>query len=354
MLFRGAFKTLLVAICGTISGDHILLLDGIPTIYMAYAAVFAGIAGLIWSADRFVAGAGAFALNFGISPMIIGLTIVSFGTSAPEVLVSLSASFSGAGDIAVGNALGSNVANIGLVLAVTALIARIPVQKHILKDELPILVLITVLAGIFLFDAKLSRVEGWILLLSLIPAMAFIVWRKKTSISDKEKEEEEDIQSMGNGPAIAWFFIGLGLLIGSSKILVWGAQTTAEHFEVSPLIIGLTVLAIGTSLPELAASVASALKGMHEIALGNVIGSNLFNLLAVMSLPGIINPSSYDAEVFSRDYLTMAAFTFGVSLLILVALRFRGENAYIGRISGSILLLSYLAYILVLFRATAS
>ncbi len=329
-----------------------MLLDNVPTIYVAVLAILAGFVGLIWAADRFVAGAAAFALNFGVTPMIIGLTIVSFGTSAPEVLVSLNAALAGAGDIAVGNALGSNIANVGLVLAITALIARIPVQTHILKDEMPILLVITVIAGFFLIDAKLSRVEGLILLVALIPALALIVWRKRKSFSATEQAQEEEIKPMGNTAAALWFLLGLGVLILSSKVLVWGAQSTAEYFHVSPLIIGLTVLAIGTSLPELAASVVSAMKGLHDIALGNVIGSNIFNLLAVMSLPGIIDPISYETAVFYRDYLTMAGLTFALSILILLALRMRGSNAYIGRLSGGLLLLSYLAYIFVLVQAT--
>lgn len=327
--------------------------DFIPLIYVAGLAILAGFVGLIWSADRFVAGAAAFALNFGLAPIIIGLTVVSFGTSAPEILVSLNASLAGAGDIAVGNALGSNIANIGLVLAITALVARIPVKKHILIDELPILLFVTAVSGWFLFDAQLSPAEGWILLIMLIPLMTYLVWLKKRDITPSERSEEEDIQKMPTGIAIFWFALGLIILVISSKTLVWGAQTTAEHFGVSPLIIGLTVLAIGTSLPELAASVMSALKGHHDIALGNIIGSNIFNLLAVMSLPGIISPSLYSEAVFSRDYLVMAGITALLALFVGASFISRiGLNKHIGRIAGSLLLLSYCAYIYVLYLAS--
>lgn len=326
----------------------------IPLIYAAGFAILLGFVGLIWAADRFVSGAAAFALNFGATPMIIGLTIVSFGTSAPEILVSLNASFSGSGDIAVGNALGSNIANIGLVLAITALVARIPVQKHILIDELPILLFVTALAGWFLYDTALNALEGWILLFLLIPLLIYLVWRKRDSMDETEQEAEEDIQAMSNGAAAFWFLLGLAVLLISSHTLVWGARTTAEYFSVSPLIIGLTVLAIGTSLPELAASIASALKGHHEIALGNIVGSNIFNLLAVMSLPGIIAPLGYGTEVFSRDYLMMGGVT--VMLALFVGLSFllnRGGKKHIGRLAGSLLLVSYCAYIYVLYLASS-
>ncbi|WP_370981390.1 calcium/sodium antiporter [Agaribacterium sp. ZY112] len=336
------------------------MLDSIPTIYIAAVAILLGFGGLIWSADRFVAGAAAFALNFGLAPMLIGLTIVSLGTSAPEVLVSLNASLDGSGDIAIGNAIGSNIANVGLVLAITALVARIPVQKHILKDELPILVLITLLAGWFLRDATLSRSEGWILALALIPALAYMVWSKSHDLSAKEMEQEQEgVEPMAIGAAIFWFSFGLILLILSAKILIWGAQTTAIHFSVSPLIIGLTVLAIGTSLPELAASVVSALKGHHDIALGNIIGSNIFNLLAVMSIPGIIAPLTYDSTVFSRDYLYMLGLTLLLVVFVVYALLSRNKlspnkKPGFGRVAGSILLISYAAYIYILYQNSVS
>lgn len=320
-------------------------LDTIPSIYLAAIAIAVGFVGLIWSADRFVAGSAAIALNFGLSPMIIGLTVVSFGTSAPEVLVSLNASLVGSGEIAIGNALGSNIANIGLVLAVTALIATIPIQKHILFDELPVLIFVTVISGWFLFDAHLSRIEGWILLALLLPVMGYFIWAKRNA--PESEATTEDIKKMSTFRACSLFLIGLILLIGSSKILVWGAQTTAVHFGVSPLIIGLTVIAIGTSLPELAASITSALKGHHDIALGNIIGSNIFNFLAVMSIAGIVQPLSYESEVFKRDFGTNAGLT--ALLVLCIGLAFvikKKGHAGIGRVTGIVLLLCYAAYML--------
>ena len=329
------------------------MLSSVPTIYLAYISILIGFIGLIWSADRFVAGAAAMAKSLGVTPMIIGLTVVSFGTSAPEVLVSINAALAHSGDLAVGNALGSNIANIALVLAITALIARIPIHKHILIDELPVLIFVTLLSGFILYDAKISTFEGWLLALLLIPTMLYLIYRKNKDMSPEELTSEEDIPDMTTKAAIAWFIIGLGLLIGSSKILVWGGETTAIHFGVSPLIIGLTVIAVGTSLPELAASVMSAIKGHHDIALGNIVGSNIFNILAVMAMPGIIYPATMDASVFSRDYIAMLAIT--ALLLVLIIMSFikhrKSGSPGIGRMAGIVLLGSYIAYYAVLFQA---
>jgi len=330
------------------------ILSSISTIYLAYICIFIGFIGLIWSADRFVAGAAAMAKSFGVTPMIIGLTIVSLGTSAPEVLVAINASLAQSGDLAIGNALGSNIANIALVLAITALIARIPIQKNILIDELPVLILVTLLSGFVLYDAKVSMFEGWLLAFMLIPTILYLIYRKKKEMSPEELASEDDIPDMTMKSAILWFFIGLGLLIGSSKILVWGGETTAQHFGVSPLIIGLTVIAVGTSLPELAASIMSALKGHHDIALGNIIGSNIFNILAVMAVPGIIYPTVMDESVFSRDYISM--FTITVLLLILMAISLvkhrHSDKAGIGRAAGLVLLASYIGYYVLLFQSS--
>lgn len=324
-----------------------------PELLYNFIAILLGFAGLIWSADRFVDGAAAMARNMGLSPLIIGLTIVSFGTSAPEILVSINAALIGKGELAIGNALGSNLANIGLVLGVTALIATLPIQKHILKDELPVLILVTVVSGFFIADGHLSLLEGLILLLSLIPLMAYLVISKKRDLSKEEIEHESQLPNMPFKLALMWFFLGLVLLIVSSKILVWGATETADYFGVSPLIIGLTVVAVGTSLPELAASVMSAIRGHHDIALGNVIGSNIFNLLAVMSVPSLIEPLQMEASVFNRDYAAMAGITF--LLAIIIASNFimrRGARVpSIGKLTGAIMMLCYVGYYYVLFQS---
>lgn len=317
-------------------------------------AILIGFAGLVWSADRFVGGSAAIARNLGISRLIIGLTIVSLGTSAPEIVVSISASLKQAGELAIGNALGSNLANIGLVLAITALLAPLPIQKHLLKQEIPILLAVTTAAGFVLYDAKLVAWEGALLLLSIIPLIYFMIVIKRRHPSPEE--EDAEIPEMSNNAAVFWFILGLLLLVGSSELLVWGAKNVATAFGVSPLIIGLTVIAVGTSLPELAASVVSALKGHHDMALGNIIGSNIFNILTVMALPGLFHTVTLDSAVFSRDYLAMS----GITLLLVLAILFdwarpkRDHNGprtvQLGAVAGITLLLVYVCYYIVLFR----
>lgn len=321
-------------------------------LWLAWLAILAGFGGLIWSADRFVGGSAAIASNLGISRLVVGLTIVSLGTSAPEIVVSISASLKGSGELAVGNALGSNLANIGLVLAITALIAPMPIQRHLLTQEIPILLLVTAAAGFILFDAQLVAIEGAFLLASLIPLLYFMV---RTKQKNPTEEDDSEIPDLGTSAAALWFVVGLAALIISSEALVWGAQIVATSFGVSPLIIGLTVIAVGTSLPELAASVMSALKGHHDMALGNIIGSNIFNILAVMSVPGLINPPQMDILVFNRDFLAMG----GVTLLLAAAItvdywlrnRQPGSNgtARLGRRIGILLLASYISYYYLLF-----
>lgn len=321
------------------------MFEAIPPITLAALAILFGFVGLVWSADRFVAGAASIAEAFGVAPMIIGLTIVSFGTSAPEVMVSLIAAMTDAGELAVGNAIGSNIANIGLVLGVTTLVSRIQVQSHLLTQETPILLAIYAICGVFLFNAILSPFEGWILLGLLIPSIWYLTTRKKRE--PEATELEEDVTHYSPLIAVLWFIVGLVLLIISSKVLVWGAETTAVYFNISPLIIGLSVIAIGTSLPELAASVMSALRGHHDIAVGNIIGSNIFNLLAVMSIPGIFAMSPMEPSVFSRDFVAMVAVT--LALVIFIAIRVGRKRAgYIGRITGAVLLSAYAFYIYLL------
>ena len=327
-----------------------------PELLPAALAILAGFVGLVWSADRFVGASAAIAKLAGLSPLIIGLTIVSLGTSAPEVMVSLSAALRGAGDLAVGNALGSNLANIGMVLGATALIARLPIQKHLLTCELPVLLLVTAAAGFVLYDAKLTWVDGIILAGLLVPVMLFIIRAKTRDLTPGEVvAEEEEIPDMSKGQAWLWFVVGLAVLIGSAELLVFGAETTALAFGVSPLIVGLTVIAIGTSLPELAASVMSALKGHHDIALGNIIGSNIFNLLAVMAVPGLIQTTQIDPAAFSRDYASMAALTLLLALGMAAAFLFRADKskAGIGWPFGLAMLGLYAGYYVILYQTTA-
>jgi cation:H+ antiporter len=315
-------------------------------ILLPWIAILIGFTGLIWSADKFVEGSASIASRFGISKLIIGLTVVAFGTSAPEVVVSISSSLRNAGDLAIGNAIGSNLANIGLVLGITALIAPLPIKTHILKQEFVIMLGVFCLAGFFLFDSRLSLLEGIILVSMMIPLLLWIAYSKKQHPEDGE--ELPEITSMKAG--ILWFIFGLSLLIASAEILVWGAKTVALEFGVSPLIIGLTVVAVGTSLPELAASVMSALKGHHDIAIGNVIGSNIFNLLLVMGIAPIINPISMEAEVFSRDFAAMSIIALFLGGAMLFSYLKSKGNSQLGRLTGIGLLILYLAYYTLLFK----
>jgi cation:H+ antiporter len=309
--------------------------------YLPILALLVGVLGLLWGADRFVEGSAGAARNFGISPMIIGLTVVSVGTSAPEIIVSINASLKAAGELAVGNALGSNLANIGLVLGITALVAPLPVQKHLLREEGPVLLLITALAGLCLYDGWLNRGESIALGLLIIPLLILVVKYKK---NHPNPEAVEDIPEFSMGTAILWFVIGLAVLLVSAEITVWGAKSIATHLGVSQLIIGLTVVAIGTSLPELAASVMSALRGHHDIALGNIFGSNLFNLMLVMTSAGAIAPIALSPDVFSRDFAVMALLTLMMVAMIAWALWRSTKSGSPARLSKSVGILFLAAY----------
>lgn len=309
-------------------------------------AIIAGLVLLIWSADRFVEGSVAIARGFGMSPLLIGLTIVAFGTSAPEMLVSATAALTDAPALAVGNALGSNIANIGLVLGITTLIAPIPLKRTVLFREFPILLAVTILVFPLLLDKELSPVDG-ILFLVMLGISLFLMSRNNTPTDAPEfLEELEEIPTMTTGRAILWFVVGLAALVLSSRILVWGATELALTLGVSELIIGLTIVAIGTSLPELAASVASALKGHHDVALGNIVGSNLFNLLAVLAMPALLNPLTIESDVLYRDYGVMA----GLTLLLAAFAYGMQKKGKLARFEGGILLAGYVAYTVVLYQ----
>lgn len=303
-------------------------------------ALILGLIVLVWSSEKFVGGAAAIAHNFGVPHIIIGVTIVSLGTSAPEIIVSINATLDNAVNLAMGNALGSNIANIGLVLAVTALISPLPISKRVMKVENLILVGVTLLAGWVLYDYFLSRTEGIILIGSLI---LFLIWIFFDSRSSKSPEFDDEIPTgMRNLPALMWFIAGLLLLIASAKAMVWGATEIARAFQISELVIGATIIALGTSLPELAASITSALKKHHDIAIGNILGSNIFNILAVMAVPGLIRPSELIQDVFWRDYLVVLLLT----TLLSIALVFRGHQGKpIGRIFAVLVASIYIGYL---------
>jgi cation:H+ antiporter len=307
-------------------------------------AIIAGFAILIWGADRFIDGAANIASNLGISPLIVGLTIVGFGTSAPEMLVSALAAFDGAPALGVGNALGSNITNVGLVLAVTTLVAPLVVHSDTLRREFPLLAFVMAVSFFLIWDGYLSRLDGVILFTGFILTLAGMTWLAvkdsgKNDPLEKEFEQEYAEKKMSTGHATLLFFIGLASLLIGSKLLVWGATGVAQMLGVSDLVIGLTIVAIGTSLPELAASLVSAMKNEHDIAVGNILGSNVFNLVAVLAMPGLIAPHAVDNMLLYRD------FPFMVSLAVALFLfaKFNTEGR-INRISGSLLLLIYIGY----------
>jgi cation:H+ antiporter len=305
-------------------------------------SVLAGFALLIWGADRFVLGASATARNLGVAPMIIGLTIVGFGTSAPEILVSAMASWDGNPGLAVGNALGSNITNVALILGATALITPLSVRSETLRREFPLLFAVMLVVLLLIMGGTLGRLDGIIMLTAMGLILYWMVGIAKRDRRDPMAAEfaAELPPSMPTGRALVWLAVGLVVLLASSRMLVWGAVNIAHTLGVSDLVIGLTIVAIGTSLPELAASVMSALKGEHDIAIGNVIGSNIFNLLVVLGLPGIIRPGPLPMHVLTRDYPFMIALTLA---LFAMAYGFRAPGR-ISRGEGALLLLAFAGY----------
>lgn len=310
---------------------------------LAFLAVAVGLILLVWSADRFVEGSAFTARYFGMPPLLVGMVIVGLGTSAPEMVVSAIAASQGNPGIALGNAYGSNISNIALILGLTALVSPITVHSQVLRKELPILIAITALAAYQMWDGELTRNDALVLLGVFFILMAWIIWqglRTKSDTLGVETEGEIEASTMSIGRAVFWLVIGLILLIISSRILVWGATSIARGFGVSDLIIGLTIIAIGTSLPELASSLIATRKGEHDIALGNVLGSNIFNTLAVVGIAGVIHPMSVEPEVLSRDILVMAVLT--VSLFF-ICYGFRVPGR-INRIEGAALLACFIGY----------
>ncbi|MGR7921784.1 calcium/sodium antiporter [Zobellella denitrificans] len=311
---------------------------------MSLVAIVLGLAVLVWSADRFVDGASATARYAGMPPLLIGMVIVGFGTSAPEIVVSIISAMEGNPGLALGNAYGSNIANIGLILGLTALISPIAVHSQVLRKELPILLLITLLSLSLLWNGWLARTDALVLLGVFVLLMGWSIWQGLKDGADAmaaDETRELDDNQMTLKQALFWLVAGLVLLIISSRILVWGAVNVAQAFGVSDLIIGLTIVAVGTSLPELASSIAAIRKNEHDLAIGNVIGSNLFNTLAVVGLAGIIHPLEVAAEVISRDFMVMGALT--LSLFVL-GYGFSGRQGRINRVEGGLLLAAYIGY----------
>ncbi len=306
-------------------------------------AIIAGLALLVWSAARFVEGAAATAKYVGMSPLLIGMIIIGFGTSAPEMVVSALAAHQGNPGLALGNAYGSNIANIALVLGAVALISPITVHSQILRKELPVLAIITLFTAMPLLDGELSRLEAWGLLVVFAGVLGWSIYlgmKQRGDTLGTETEQELTEHAMPIKHAVLWLILGLVLLILSSRILVWGAVEISLAFGISDLVIGLTVVAIGTSLPELASSIMAVRKGEHDLALGNVIGSNIFNTLTVVGIAGAIHPMTVAAEVLYRDWSLMAALTMA---LFVMGYGFKRQGR-INRFEGALLLSVFVAY----------
>tara|TARA_E500000331_G_scaffold226424_1_gene216795 strand:- start:6667 stop:7620 length:954 start_codon:yes stop_codon:yes gene_type:complete len=296
---------------------------------------------LMWGADRFVTGAAALAVHRGVSKLVIGLTVVALGTSAPEMSVALIASFEGNPLLAVGNAIGSNIANIGLVLGVTALVTPLPFSSGVRTEELRWVLAVTILALVLMFDLHLSMLDG-LLLIALLGLILWRLYRKQQVVAAELQDgllfQTEDLPNLDTRQSMIAFGTGLLAILISADMLVWAATGIASWWGVSELVIGLTIVAVGTSLPELAASVVAAFKGHADIAIGNVVGSNILNILTVLTIPALISAPVIEAVVFWRDCGMMLALT-----LVLTVFAYTMKKA-ITRVEGAVLLSAWIGY----------
>ncbi|MGM0563839.1 MAG: calcium/sodium antiporter [Pseudomonadota bacterium] len=319
---------------------------------LSYLAIPLGFWLLVWSADRFVDGASALARNLGVPPLIIGLTIVGFATSAPEMLISAFAALDGNSGLAVGNALGSNITNIALILGATALLYPIAMHSGVLQKEFPVLVGIMLIGSYLMWDGHLSRNEGIGLFVGLFVLMGWIAWQGLSNPEDPLAKEmlNDPPPPMATGRAVMWLIVGLAILLASSRLLVWSSVNIALSWGVSDLVIGLSIVALGTSLPELAATMSSAKRGEHDIAVGNVIGSNMFNILGVLGIAAMLSPTTVESDVLTRDIPVMFAVA-----AALYALSYIGHwrKPLLKRWNGAVLLVIYIAYQFSLFYMAA-
>lgn len=309
---------------------------------LASIAIIVGLPLLLWSADKFVGGAAAVAKNFGLSPILIGMLIIGFGTSAPEIIVSVIAALENSSGIALGNAFGSNIANIALILGLTALISPIAVRSEIIRKELPIMLGLTFFAAWQLLDLTISKDDAFSLLGLFILLISWSIWTglrgDKDALADEFGDELDKPINLKS--ETLWLLGGLIILVASSRLLVWGAVEIATYFGVSDVIIGLTVIAIGTSLPELASSLVAVRKGEHDLALGNVIGSNMFNTLAVVGIAGVIQPMSVASDFLYRDVLFMLALSVA---LFIFCIGLKGPGR-LNRLEGGVFVAAYIGY----------
>jgi len=321
---------------------------------MAIGAILVGLVLLVWSADKFVEGAAATAKHLGMPTLLIGMVIIGFGTSAPELAVSAMAAADGNPGLALGNGYGSNITNIALIVGLTAIIAPIAVHSQVIRKELPLLIVLTLIAGAQLLDGELSRLDGWVLLGVFAAVMGWSIYQGIKGKGDPlggETDSEIIAHPMPMKSAVIWLVIGLILLIVSSRILVWGAVSIAQSLGISDLVIGLTIVAIGTSLPELASALAAVKKNEHDLILGNILGSGIFNTLAVVGLAATIQPLSVDPEVLYRDWTLMLALTVG---LLVMGFGVTGWRKMVSRVDGLILLTAYIGYTGYLFSTVVS
>lgn len=305
-----------------------------------FVTLVLGFCALIWSADRFVNASAAAAKNLGVSKVVIGLTFVAVGTSAPEIMVGIQACLKGTGELAIGNAIGSNIANIGLVLGVTALVRELPFRRTTLKREIPWLIGATLLALACLFNRYLGMLDG----VALLAGLGFLLYRLKAgsggSLPEALQSELDELPDLSSVKALIWFLLGLAVLLLSAQALVVAASEVAVRFNVSPVVIGLTIVAVGTSLPELSVTITAALRGHADMAIGNVVGSNILNILAVLAIPALMAPQSIGITVLWRDYGMMVALT---ALLTLFAYGI-GSRKVITRFEGIVLVAAWIGF----------
>lgn len=303
---------------------------------------------LAWGAERFVDGASALSFNLGMSPLLIGILVMGFGTSLPELLVSLFSSVTGNSGLSLGNAYGSNIVNIGLVLGLAAVMSPVIVQNHVVRRELPLLILATAITAVLVMDFELSRSDGVTLLVLFVVLLGYLIWASSRASARQEEANFQDKlreHPVPLGKSIKSLLVGLAVIAICSALLVWSAKGIVANLGLSELVVGVVVLALGTSLPELAVIIVAARRGEHELALGNVIGSNLFNTLAVVGIASIIAPYVVEPELVTRDMPVMFAFT---GVLVVMAYGWGRRSGVVNKVEGGVLLLAFACYLVYL------
>lgn len=315
---------------------------------LATALLIIGLLLVVYGADRLVFAASILCRSFGVPPLLIGLIVVSIGTSLPELLVASSAALNGQLNLAVGTALGSNITNILLILGLAALLHPFTVNSDILRRELPLMLVVSGVIGWLLFDNQLSRIDGVILIAVAVAYLLFTI--KIARLAGNEgadnltREQLAELPREGSRPvAFLWLAVALIIMPMATRMVIDNASVLAHYFGVSELVIGLTIIAVGTSLPELATTIAGARKGEDDIAIGNIIGSNIFNIVLVLGIPALIAPGEIDPHAFARDYWVML-----VVSAIFAVLCWRKSRS-IGKAAGALLTCSFFVWIVMLW-----